>query len=406
MPILNKQGLLKPYNIVMDDTGKTAEINLYGEVVETRPIDFWTGQPIPGNFIMQDEFLQDLDKLAACESVTVHINSVGGSLYVGAAIYNRLKGLAAKVTTINDGLAASAGSLIFMAGDTRKMHSGSNLMIHEAAGFLYGYYKRSDLKQIDKQLAAHDKVGINIYVECTGKSADEVKAMITRETWLTGQEAVEAGFADEVITSEENPVQMRLSPDRATMMVNGYPVAARCLGNIPETVAVMTAEEWAEVSTPASGVQPPQNSANPAQQVSNNTIQNGGNAQMEIRNEADLRKAFPDLVAQIETAAQATGAAAERQRIQGIESIANAIGDAEMIRNAKFGEKPMNAQELAFAAMQKHAAIGAQMVGKMAADAAASGAANVTGTPAGDPAGEDPNAQADNIVNLYKSMKK
>ena len=127
---------------------------------------------------------------------------------------------------------------------------------------------------------------------------------------------------------------------------------------------------------------------------------------MDIRNEADLRNAFPDLVAQIESAAQANGAAAERQRIQGIESIANAIGDAEMIRNAKFGEKPMNAQELAFAAMQKQAAIGAQMVGAMAIDAAASGAANVTGTPAGDPAGEDPNAQADNIVNLYKSMKK
>lgn len=126
---------------------------------------------------------------------------------------------------------------------------------------------------------------------------------------------------------------------------------------------------------------------------------------MEIRNETDLRNAYPDLVAQIENNAQANGAAAERQRIQGIESIANAIGDAEMVRNAKFGEKPMNAQELAFAAMQKQAAIGAQMVGKMAADTANSGVKGVAGTPAGDPAGDDPNAKADEIVNLYKSMK-
>ena len=406
MPILNKQGLLKPYNIVVNEADNSAEINMYGEVVASRPTDWWTGDPIPGNFIAQDEFLRDLEELAGKDNITVHINSVGGDMYAGIAIYNRLKGLAAKVTTINDGLAASAGSLIFMAGDTRKVNAGSNIMIHGAAGFMYGYYQTQDLRGAIKQLEAHNKAGINIYAEATGKDKDSIKAMVDRETWLTGQEAVEAGFADEVITSEENPVQMRLSPDRATMMVNGYPVAARCLGNIPETVAVMTAEEWAEVSTPASGVQPPQNSANPAQQVSNNTIQNGGNAQMEIRNEADLRNAFPDLVAQIEAAAQANGASQERQRIQGIEAIANAIGDAEMIRNAKFGEKPMNAQELAFAAMQKQAAIGAQMVGKMAADAAASGAANVTGTPAGDPAGEDPNAQADNIVNLYKSMKK
>ena len=405
MPIPNKHGLLKPYNIVVNEADNSAEINMYGEVVSARPTDWWTGEPIPGNFIAQDEFLRDLEGLAGKDSITVHINSVGGDMYAGIAIYNRLKGLAAKVTTINDGLAASAGSLIFMAGDTRKVNAGSNIMIHGAAGFLYGYYQVQDLADVKKQLEAHNKAGINIYVEATGKDHDTIKAMVARETWLTGQEAVDAGFADEVITSEENPVEMRLSPDKATMMVNGYPVAARFLGTIPETVAVMSAEEWAEMSTPASGSEPHNNSDKPAPQARNNTHQTGGNAQMEIRNETDLRNAYPDLVAQIENNAQANGAAAERQRIQGIESIANAIGDAEMVRNAKFGEKPMNAQELAFAAMQKQAAIGAQMVGKMAADTANSGVKGVAGTPAGDPAGDDPNAKADEIVNLYKSMK-
>lgn len=381
-PIPNRLQGLKPYNIVTNEADNSATINLYGEVVETRPVDWWTGQPVHGNFIMQDEFLADLDKLAGKDSITVHINSVGGSLYVGVAIYNRLKGLAAKITTVNDGLAASAGSLIFMAGDIRKMHSGSNLMIHEAAGFLYGYYKRSDLKQVDKQLAAHDKAGINIYVERTGRPVDEIKTMIARETWLTGQEAVDAGFADEVIGSEENPVEMRLSPDKATMMVNGYAVAARCFGNIPETVAVMSADEWANMSAPASGNVPPQNSAKPAPQVSNNNSENGGNVNMEIRNVEDLRNAYPALVTEVENAARAAGASGERERIQGIESIANAIGDTAMVHNAKFGEKPMNAQELAFAAMQKQAAIGAQTVANMAADANASGAGDVTAAPA------------------------
>ena len=407
MPIPNKHGLLKPYNIVVNEADNSAEINMYGEVVSARPIDWWTGEPIPGNFIAQDEFLRDLEGLADKDSITVHINSVGGDMYAGIAIYNRLKGLAAKVTTINDGLAASAGSLIFMAGDTRKVNAGSNIMVHGAASFMYGYYQTQDLRGAIKQLEAHNKAGINIYAEATGKDKDAIKAMVDRETWLTGQEAVDAGFADEVITSEENPVEMRLSPDKTTMMVNGYPVAARCLGTIPETVAVMSAEEWAEMSTPASGEQPHNNSDQPVSQARNNTHQNGGNAQMEIKNATDLRTAYPEIVAEIERTAQANGAAAERQRIQGIESIANAIGDAEMVKNAKYGDKPMNAQELAFAAMQKQAAIGAQMVGAMNQDTANSGVGKVAGTPAntGDPAGDDPNAKADEIVNLYKSMK-
>ena len=103
---------------------------------------------------------------------------------------------------------------------------------------------------------------------------------------------------------------------------------------------------------------------------------------MEIKNTIELRNAFPDLVAQIESDARAEGSQAERQRIQGIESIQNAIGDADMVRNAKFGEQPMNAQELAFAAMQKQAGLGVNMLGKLNSDAQNSGAAQVDATPA------------------------
>ena len=373
---------LKPYNIVVNDEDNSAEINMYGEVVETRPIDWWTGEPIPGNFIIQDEFLQDLDKLAGKQNITVHINSVGGSLYVGAAIYNRLKGLDAHITTVNDGLAASAGSLIFEAGDTRKVNAGSNLMIHGAAGFLYGYYQAKDLRTELKRLDAHDKIGINIYVERTGRTKDEIKALVDRETWMTGQDAVDAGFADEVIGSESQPVMMKLTPDRATMMVNGFPVAARCISNIPDTVPVMSAEEFAEMSTPESGGEPHNNGVKPAPQVCDNTHNKGEDFVMEIKNTEDLRKAYPDLVAQVEQAAQANATSAERQRIQNIEQIENAIGDKALVNAAKFGEKPMDAQQLAFTAMQKQAAIGAQMVKDLTDDTKASGAEDVTATPA------------------------
>ena len=125
-----------PYNIVINEDTNSAEINMYGEVVATRPTDWWTGETIPGNFIAQDEFLRDLEGLTGKDSITVHINSVGGDMYAGIAIYNRLKGLAANVTTINDGLAASAGSLIFMAGDTRKVNAGSNIAIGVAKRYI------------------------------------------------------------------------------------------------------------------------------------------------------------------------------------------------------------------------------------------------------------------------------
>lgn len=375
--------MIKPYNIVLDgDDGAT--VNLYGEVVATRPVDWWTGEPIPGNFIAVDEFLNDLEQLNGKDHVTVHINSVGGDMYGGIAIYNRLKGLAAKVTTINDGLAASAGSIIFMAGDERKVNSGSNLMIHGALGFLYGYYQVPDLKSAIKQLEAHNRAGVNVYAERTGLPADEIKALVDKETWMTGQDAVDRGFATEVIGGEGvEPVTMKLTPDKRGLMVNGMAVAACCLGKIPDTIPQMSAEEWAELSSPSDGGEPPQNSANPAQQDSNNTNKIGGMNKMEIKNTEDLRKAHPDLVAQIENAARADGAKAERERIQSIEGIQNVVGDVEMVKNAKYGENPIDAKDLLYNAAMANAMAGGKTLAGLMADAKGSGAADVTANPTG-----------------------
>lgn len=385
MPKPKNKTILKPYNIVIDEGDNSARIDMYGEVVAARPVDWWTGEPIPGNFIAQDEFLKDLSDLEGKDQITVHINSVGGDMYAGIAIYNRLKGLAAHVTTINDGLAASAGSLIFMAGDDRQMNAGSNLMIHGAAGFLCGYYQVQDLRSAEKQMEAHNQAAINIYAERTGREKADITALVEDETWMTGEDAVTEGFATEVITDETEQVDMKLSPDRMTMMVNGYPVAARCMSKIPDSVPVMSAEEWAELTNQQN------HSAKPAPVQDANTKQNGG-TNMEIKNLDELRAAYPELVAQAESAAQAKGCTEERARIQGIEDIEAAIGDAEMVRNAKYGDKTMNAEQLAFAAMKAQAAIGATMLGKLTADAQNSGTAGVTSTPN---QGIEPKAQTD-----------
>ena len=383
-----------PYNIVINEDTNSAEINMYGEVVATRPKDWWTGELIPGNFIAQDEFLRDLEALSGKDSITVHINSVGGDMYAGMAIYNRLKGLAGNVTTINDGLAASAGSLIFMAGDTRKVNAGSNLMIHGAAGFLYGYYQVQDLNAIKKQLEAHNRAGVNIYAEATGRDKETIKAMVDRETWLTGADAVEAGFAHEVI-GEDMPVTMRLTPDRAKIIVNGVAMSTRCLANIPDRIEVLpTAVSNTVFEVPCDNPTP---------------IHTRSEEEMPITNIEELRKAYPDLVTQVENAARMEGANQERSRIQGIEAIQNAIADHTLIKNAKFGEHPLTAEQLAFQAMQAQAAIGNTMLANMAADNAASGAAQVTTAPNAGPEVKaeqptDAKAAADEAVNLFKMM--
>ena len=391
----NTRTPLIPYNIVVNEEANSAEINMYGEVVATRPVDWWTGEPIPGNFIAQDEFLRDLEELAGKDSITVHINSVGGDMYAGIAIYNRLKGLAAKVTTINDGLAASAGSLIFMAGDTRKVNAGSNLMIHGAAGFLYGYYQVQDLAAIKKQLEAHNKAGVNIYAEATGKDKDTIKNMVDKETWLTGADAVEAGFAHEVI-GEDTPVSMSLTPDKAHIVVNGVSMSVRGLTNIPAGIEVMPAA-------------PVSNAVTTLPIDNNNQNHTRSEEEMPITNVDELRAAHPELVAQVENAARTEGANNERARIQGIEAIQNAIADNALITDAKFGANPLTAEQLAFKAMQAQAAIGNTMLNNMAADNAASGAANVATAPNAGPEVKaeqptDAKAAADEAVKIFNMM--
>ena len=76
--------------------GNEAEITMYGEIVEQRPTDWWTGRPIEGNFIIGDEFLEDLKQIENCSAITIRMNSGGGDAAVSIMIHNRLRELAAK----------------------------------------------------------------------------------------------------------------------------------------------------------------------------------------------------------------------------------------------------------------------------------------------------------------------
>lgn len=357
----------KAYSIKM--IGPTeAELNMYGEVVSERPRD-WDGNPVQDGYIVASELLADLDELRTKSDITIHINSVGGDLYAGVAIYNRLKELPANITTINDGLAASAASLIFQAGDTRKVNAGSNLMVHQAMGFLFGYYQLPDLQQVSRQLRAANNTAIAIYAEASGRDKDAIKRMVDAETWLTGQEAVDAGLADEVIGDEED-IAMSLSGDGKHITVNGVQLSTHGMHNLPAGLPVM----------PANLIQ-----SNAEKSADDKNFLEGGNP-MEIKNIEELKAAYPDLMEQARAeafdAGKADGVAAERERLQGIESIENSIQDKDLIHDAKYGDAPLNAEQLAFKALQKQSALGVTMLQNLKQDTKESGVEGVTATPA------------------------
>jgi len=133
--------------------------------------------------------------------VTVNLNSPGGDMFEGLAIYNLLREYEGKVTVKVLGLAASAASIIAMAGDDIQIGRGAFLMIHNC--WVYAMGNRHDLAQIASDMEPFDKAMGDIYSVRTGLSKVEVAAMMDEETYIGGSDAVEKGFADRLLSADE-----------------------------------------------------------------------------------------------------------------------------------------------------------------------------------------------------------
>jgi len=133
--------------------------------------------------------------------LTVSLNSGGGDVFAGVAMYNALRGHDGKVTIRVDGLAASIASIIAMAGDKIVMSPGSMMMIHKPWTLAIG--DANEMEKVGEVLNSIEKSMLPIYTARTGKSEEEIKELLNAETWMTADEAVEMGFADEVIEAKE-----------------------------------------------------------------------------------------------------------------------------------------------------------------------------------------------------------
>lgn len=133
--------------------------------------------------------------------VTVNVNSPGGDMFEGLAIYNLLREYDGKVTVKVLGLAASAASIIAMAGDEVQIGRGAFLMIHNC--WVYAMGNRHDLGQIAADLEPFDKAMNDIYGARTGLDMTTIDAMMNAETYIGGSDAVEKGFADRLLSADE-----------------------------------------------------------------------------------------------------------------------------------------------------------------------------------------------------------
>lgn len=161
--------------------GEQAEIYIYDEVS-------WWG-------ITAQDFIRELKGVTA-KSISLRLNSPGGDVFDGIAIYNALRGHPATVNVTVDGIAASIASVIAQSGDTVTMSRGSMLMIHEPFAFVIG-----DAEDMRKQAAALDIIGDNIagiYADRAGGSAEYWRGLMHEETWFGDQAAVDAKLADGV----------------------------------------------------------------------------------------------------------------------------------------------------------------------------------------------------------------
>lgn len=194
--------------------GDTLELAIYGDIGE----NFWTGEGITPASVKSE-----IDKAGKFSAISVRINSTGGSVFDGVAIYNLLRAQNRPVAVSIDGIAASIASIIAMAGDTITMGKGALMMVHSPWSMMAG--SATELRQMADSLDTIGASMADIYVAKSGKSKDEVLAIMATETWMSAEDAVSNGFATDIAQGDA----------KARAAARGFPMLAR-LKNVPEAL--------------------------------------------------------------------------------------------------------------------------------------------------------------------------
>lgn len=313
-------------------TASDEEIDLlvYGYIAETA---VWS------EAVGAREFRQALAEHAAAKRINVRINSGGGDAFAGIAIHAMLQAHPAEVVCHVEGLAGSAASLIAMAGTRTIMARGSMIMIHNPSALAMG--EADDLRQTADVLDKLRDSLVAIYQAKTGKAAAELQTLLDAETWLTADEAVAEGFADEVAGQ---PVTATAKGDAVFFNSVSFPRAAA-----PPLAEPETAKDTKPVDEPPPTAETAKDPA-PVQQP------------VALTREL-LAQQAPSLLA----ALLDEGGRAERARQQAIDEVA-LPGHETLVARARY-EQPISAEQLALQIMRAEKANRANYLDRSRADA-------------------------------------
>ena len=198
----------------------TLELLVYEDIGE----NYWSGGGVTAKTVKQQ-----IDEAGPFTRLAVRINSPGGDAFEGIAIHNLLRAQKKPIDVYVDGIAASAASVIAMAGDTITMGNSAMLMIHNAWSNCTGY--ADDMRKMGDTL---DKVSASVaqtYIDRAGLSAADVKDLMDAESWLSAQDCIGKGLATAIAENDEN--------DDAAMALAGSFKALKRFKNAPRTLQAM-----------------------------------------------------------------------------------------------------------------------------------------------------------------------
>lgn len=311
---------------------KTPELLVYGEISE------WWG-------VGSKEFADQLKQIDS-EEINVRINSYGGEVFTASAIYSMLKRHSATINVFIDGIAASAASVIAMAGDKVTMPENAMLMIHNPLTWTQG--NASELRETADLLDKVRDTLVATYRNKTGLDDATIIELLDDETFLTAQEAQEYGFIDVI----ENETKIAASLTREKMVVNGMNLDPAKFANMPE--------KW--LNKPSASKAPEKPVSKPAGSASNKQPK-----EIEIMNLEKLKADHPDLYKQVLAEGEQQGITAERARIKDIEDTA-LPGHDKMTNAAKF-ESGITAAEYAMQVIKAEKEKGANFLANRKKDA-------------------------------------
>lgn len=345
----------KFWNIVIpEQPGQPPELLLYGSISSQQ--SWWSDRVTPA------QFNADLAAIGDVPEIIVRINSGGGDVFAANAIFTRLKDHSAKITVKIDGWAASAATIIAMAGDTIKIARNGVFMIHDPAMTVYNSFTAEEFKKMANELEVIKQSIVNTYAMKTCRKPEDIEQLMSNETWWTGETAVENGFCDELMFEEASTVVENSSK----IVVNSIPLDVSCYKTLPKQLLNSPHNPGNLINNSATVTQ----NQRPAQKEEKSMAAENNTT---ITTVEALKTAYPDLVATIRNEAIAE----ERARIKAIEDGA-LDGFEDIVSDAKF-ENPISAEAMALKIVAEQKKQGGAYLANRNADAESSGANGVQG---------------------------